>query len=52
MKTENTDTITLPHGSMEYATAIPGIILEYRIMARRSRAIIKLLARRANNFFY
>ena len=24
MKTENTDTITLPHGSMEYATAIPG----------------------------
>jgi hypothetical protein len=23
MKTENTDTITLPHGSMEYATAIP-----------------------------
>ena len=25
---------------------------KYRIIARRSRAIIKLLARRANNFFF
>ena len=26
--------------------------IQYRIIARRSRAIIKLLARRANNFFF